>query len=429
MRDPAAASLTILHVSPYYLPTIGGAEVQMQALSERLAARGHRVTVVTQREVGPTHPRDATRRLAPRDTVNGVDVIRLPVRPWLESLLDRCVRLPGTWRALARALGESRLRGLAGGPFLPEAFSLARRSRADVVMFSNYYYAGMVYPFLRPSATRSYRFVGLPLLHLQEAWSHERVTADLLLRSDALCVNTAYEGRFVAELGVPADRIEVCGAGVDPAAFAGRDGARLRAAHGIGSEPVVGYVGRLSVKKGVATLLRAMQLVWQIVPSARLVLAGQRYSRGSELDRPVQAALDALDPAERARVVVLEDFPNADKASVYDAMDVFAMPSIAESFGIAFAEAWMCDKPVIGARIGAVECVIDHGADGLLVTPGDVRATADAIAALLADPDRRRRLGRAGRAKAESQFTWDHLTDVTERLYRRVATAPAMALR
>ena len=422
---PAAApSLTIVHVCPYYWPSVGGAETQMQALSEHLAARGHRVTVVTQRRVSPTHPDGAGHGLPARDTINGVSVVRLPARPWLESLVARGARLPGIWRALVRLLGEARLRGLVGGPLVPETFWLARRVRADVIAFSNYYYAGMVYPFLRPRAKRRYRVVGMPLLHIEQAWSHEPVTADLLMRSDALCVNTAYERGYIAALGVPSDRIEVCGAGVEPAAFADRDGARMRAVHGLGDAPVVGYIGRLSVEKGVLTLLGAMRLVWRSTPSARLVLAGQRYPVGSAMDRPIQAALDDLTPAERAQVVLVEDFPDADKASLYDALDVFAMPSIAESFGIAYAEAWMCGKPVIGGRIGAVECVIDDGADGLLVPPEDPRATAEAIAALLSDPDRRRRMGEAGRAKTESRFTWERIADITERLYRRIAAAP-----
>ena len=86
-------------------------------------------------------------------------------------------------------------------------------------------------------------------------------------------------------------------------------------------------------------------------------------------DRVVQASLDSLSPTERSRVTVVEGFAEADKASIFDACDVFALPSIAESSGIVYLEAWLCAKPVIGARIGAVQCVIEDGRDGLLVDP------------------------------------------------------------
>jgi glycosyltransferase involved in cell wall biosynthesis len=80
--------------------------------------------------------------------------------------------------------------------------------------------------------------------------------------------------------------------------------------------------------------------------------------------------------------------------------------------------AWLCGRPVIGARIPAIECVIDHGVDGLLVAPRSVPALADALVELLADPRRRDAMGAAGRAKALARFTWDRVTDRVEAVYR-----------
>ena len=126
-------------------------------------------------------------------------------------------------------------------------------------------------------------------------------------------------------------------------------------------------------------------------------------------------------------MIRIESFSDGEKPSLFDALDVFAMPSTSESFGIAFLEAWACPKPVVAARIGAVECVVDHGVDGLLVPPADPSATADAILALLASPDLARRQGAAGRLKTESRFTWDRLTDVVETVYLDLVGQPAVA--
>ena len=107
-----------------------------------------------------------------------------------------------------------------------------------------------------------------------------------------------------------------------------------------------------------------------------------------------------------------------EKSSLFDALDVFAMPSRAESFGIAYLEAWLRSKPVIGARLGSTECIIDHGTDGELVALDDADELATCILRLLGDRERRLRLGSAGYGKTIARFTWDKVTDAVERLYR-----------
>ncbi len=411
--------LRLVHVSPFYWPAVGGAEAQIQALSERLAARGHHVTVITQKQMGLTGPVAAG--LPTNETINGVHVIRLSEWRWPGALLDVLLRPRGSWRLLSSLVGDERLRAFMEAAPMPHAWWHALRLRPDAVGYVNYTFRSMAAAFLTTARWRACPFVGLPLLHTVDPWTRTAATRDLLLRSSALLANTDHERNFVEALGIPAGRVQVLGNGVDPETFARRSGARVRAAHGIGDAPVVGYVGRLAPNKGVVTLIEAMQIVWRSVPDARLLLAGRDFPAGSPQHRAVEAALGALAPAERGRVIRLAGFPAEDKASIFDAFDVFAMPSTAESFGIAFLEAWICERPVVGARIGAIECVIDHGADGLLAAPGDAKDTANALLTLLGDPERRRRYGATGRAKVEARFTWDRVTDVIERLYADLA--------
>ena len=91
---------------------------------------------------------------------------------------------------------------------------------------------------------------------------------------------------------------------------------------------------------------------------------------------------------------------------------------MAESFGIAYLEAWACQKPVIGSRIGSTECVIEDGVDGALVTPEDPHDLARSIVRLLSDRDTRERMGRAGHAKTVARFTWDKVADKVEQIYQ-----------
>ncbi len=97
-----------------------------------------------------------------------------------------------------------------------------------------------------------------------------------------------------------------------------------------------------------------------------------------------------------------EDVPD-----FYDALDVFAMPSRTDSFGIVYLEAWANGKPVVAASAGGVPEVVTHGETGLLVSFGDVAALADSVARVVDDAGFARRLGDAGRALVRTGYTWD----------------------
>ena len=135
--------------------------------------------------------------------------------------------------------------------------------------------------------------------------------------------------------------------------------------------------------------------------------------------------IDRLSEYQKERIVRIDEFDEADKGSIFDAFDVLALPSKEESFGIAYLEAWLCSKPVIGARIGSTQCVIDEGIDGLLVEPNDAEDIARAIIELLSNSDMREKLGRNGHNKAISQYTWDKVVDKVEGLYLGLAATKA----
>ena len=120
---------------------------------------------------------------------------------------------------------------------------------------------------------------------------------------------------------------------------------------------------------------------------------------------------------------MLESPDDRDKCSFFDAVDVYAMPSLAESFGIAYLEAWLCRKPVVGAAAGSTPYVIRHGVDGLLVDPGDTAGLARVLAGLLADPAGRARMGQAGYERTMAERTWDRVTDTVEALYADLTEA------
>jgi len=177
-------------------------------------------------------------------------------------------------------------------------------------------------------------------------------------------------------------------------------------------------VGRLSYFKGFDVLLRALAQV----PDAGLVLVGDGECR-DELHR----LAGELGVAARVRFAGRVDQDEAGEAmlaATCATADMFCLPSTerAESFGLVLLEAMRTSLPVVASAIpgSGVGHVLDGGAAGLLVPPGDVANLAAAIRRLAADAPLRRRLGDAGHQRWRKEFTLDASAEKTLALYRRV---------
>jgi glycosyltransferase involved in cell wall biosynthesis len=160
-----------------------------------------------------------------------------------------------------------------------------------------------------------------------------------------------------------------------------------------------------------------MRQVWTEIPEAILLMAGPSAHR----DKPTRQAIEGLRPEERDRLRLVDDFPDSESASIFSACDLLALPSVEESFGLVFLEAWLCGRPVIGARIPSTECVIDVGRDGMIVNPMDPASLAEAVLQLLRHPEQRKAMGEEGRRKVLARYTRDRMTDRWEALLESVA--------
>ena len=176
------------------------------------------------------------------------------------------------------------------------------------------------------------------------------------------------------------------------------NGVRIPAAVGTPAEPPeVLYAGRLSPEKNIDTLLEA-------VGDLNLVVAGD-----GPLRERVPNALGAVPHAEVERLL--------ERASVLVA------PCEREGFGLAAAEAMAFGRPVVAAAGGALLDLVTDGETGLLVPPRDAPALRAAVERLLADPELRERLGRAGREAARERFGWEGVIERMLEVYRRALDA------
>jgi len=253
------------------------------------------------------------------------------------------------------------------------------------------------------------------LLHLTE-----RIACACAHR--VVCVSPSLRQRAV-ELGLVALAKTIVLAsgssnGVDPASFMVTPEKLARAAEirrELGVEPccaVIGYVGRFTRDKGILELLEAFRFVQQRCANAVLLLVGS-YEDADAVPAEVRRALQN-DPSVRH-----VDF-TSDIAPYYMVMDVFVLPSHREGFPNTVLEAQAAERPVVTTRAtGAIDSICDD-VTGLTVPVCDVAALADALLALLFDPDLARRMGQAGRERVLNQFRQQMIWEELAALYREM---------
>ena len=106
-------------------------------------------------------------------------------------------------------------------------------------------------------------------------------------------------------------------------------------------------------------------------------------------------------------------------AAVVGSAEIACVPSLYEGFSLPTVEAMACETPLVVSRAGAIpEVVGEDGQCAVLVTPGDVGELEAALAALLDDPERRTRMGQAGRQRALAEFSWRAVAEATAAAYQ-----------
>lgn len=196
------------------------------------------------------------------------------------------------------------------------------------------------------------------------------------------------------------------------------------------ARPSVVFVGRLTRQKGLPYLLRAAR---RLPADVQVVLCAGAPDT-PVIAAEVQGLVTGLQ-AERDGVIWVERMlPRGELRQVLSAATAFACPSVYEPLGIVNLEAMACEAPVVGTATGGIPEVVEDGVTGRLVpidqvndgtgTPRDEAAfvadLADALTEVVADPARARRMGRAGRERAERHFSWEAVAEQTLQVYRSV---------
>jgi phosphatidylinositol alpha-1,6-mannosyltransferase len=215
----------------------------------------------------------------------------------------------------------------------------------------------------------------------------------------------------LGELGVSLseDRVRVVPLGTDPEFFRpGVDPSGVREKYDLEPGRWLLSVTRLVPYKGVDTVLQALATLGAEFADLRYAVVGS----GEGLTE-LKALARKLGVAQRVRF--LTDVPDADLPALYNLAAAYVGLSRqagldVEGFGISFAEASACGKPVVAARSGGIPDVVADGETGILVDAERPEEVVEALRRVLRDDKLAARLGREGRARVERFQNWDRVT-------------------
>jgi len=389
-----------------YPPALGGAEAYIARLSGYLVAQGDSVTVWTTTalelqdlwnkpcEPGALATGDSIPPVADAPGSPGLRVLKyrpnsFPLRRYILKALSLIPYRP--WQAAFQPVN----------PICPHMWKDANNydGPLDAVHATAFPYAFPILCAHRLAKRRKVPFLLTPFLHFGDPMNPKDRTRKqytrphlkwLLNEADTVFVQTPSEREAVIGLGVRADRVVLQGLGVDASECTSRLAATQRGAI---QELIIGHLANMSVEKGTVDLLRAVDGL-----NVQVVLAG------AEMPNFVKFWQGYANKDCVTRLGVLT---GDQKRDFFAGIDIFALPSRTDSFGLVLLEAWANGKPVVAYRAGGPADLVRHGVDGLLAKCGDVDDLRKQLQLLIDDPELRTRMGEAGRERVAKEFQWE----------------------
>jgi phosphatidyl-myo-inositol dimannoside synthase len=214
-----------------------------------------------------------------------------------------------------------------------------------------------------------------------------------------------YERQQQISFGVPAEKLHVIGIAPDlpHVAYANN----FRKTYGLVDNPIILFIGRMEAYKGVKAILKATHQVWQSIPEANFIFIGP----GSEESQ------EWFDKADN-RIHYFGKVDHQEKADALAASDIFCMPSLFESFGGVYVEAWSYGKPVIGGIAPAIRELIEGNDVGLCVDH-EPSSISEAIITLLQNPELSQYFGNRGKELVNRKYSVKSVTRFRESLYEQ----------
>lgn len=308
-----------------------------------------------------------------------------------------------------------------------KALQIHKKNPVDVITAQEPFLTGLAGVWLKKKIRRPLDVQNHSSFIGNKAWLNEKPLQNRLLlqlakyvlpRADCYrVVNHGQKAAYQQELGLAADRIDVCYVPTDLTKFTlpipPEEIADLKKSLGLGDEPLALWVGRPVLVKRIDLLLEAFAQVHQILPTAKLLLVGD-FSGTPEYQAQVQ------NSSLRDAVIFVGAVPYDRLPAYYALADVFVLSSIYEGFGRVIVEAMAAGKPVISTDNEGSRELITPGKTGLM-TPFDAGALAEGILSLLNNRDLARQMGVNARQEMIERFDPSRQIDELVEHWRRCA--------
>jgi len=397
-------------VMPFYLPVdLSGSGRVGQWLAEGLVKKGFDCTVFTSDCVttkGWYLP--FGKRLSRKpERIGGVRIYRLACRWWYSLFCLAVARflfvLPEKWLEKARF-------GLSG-PNLAGLMGKIKKGRFDVVWVMPFpvYLNFLVVKAVREMKKRP-KLVMTPFFHESLGDYRNKLLGHLLKEADMVQVMTKAEGRILRRLfGLKSDQLVVGGMpfpveNLREVEEMADEVVGFKRKHDLLDKKLILFAGNKIKEKGLGVLTEAVGELYGQEDSYRLLVMGKDTAWWKKFKRGWESKGFLLDLGYREE---------KEKEVVFAAADVFCMPSECESLGIVYLEAWQKKKPVIGARISAVEELMRSAGGGELVRFGDKKGLKKVIRKLVGDDSLAESMGESGyrfvRGKLDTFKVWDQV--------------------
>lgn len=398
-----------------YFPARGGAEGLMQHVSEKLAAKGHDITVLATNAFSTEDyflPGKG-KNLLPvgREEINGVSVERV-------SFSRRGAFLLNFVRAIASRVpipyGNS-IREKAWGPRSQTYYrNILNFDSPDLIVACPLPTLNIHYAW-KAARRKNLPLIIVPCFHTEDKMTfHNPKYYKMLKDAAAVITLTEWEKDFLhSECGIPKENLFSFGVGIEKSdSLTSID---IRQKYNITEKEIVLFLGQHAIHKGILDLIKAMKRVWEEKPDVALVLAGNPTAHTAKIEEEIFKL-----GKSKNKVYLIKGFPEAEKKALLQAADIFVSVSPFESFGIVFLEAWQEKLSVIGCCRGGSSKIIDNFKDGLLVHDKNFMEMAGAILELLNNPFQRKEMGEFGFNKTIHNYSWDKIISQWESLYHDV---------
>lgn len=380
--------MNILFVSSNFPPEEGGIAIFNCNICKQLSGRGHKVLTLV----------DGFKESNDFDKQQSFDILRFNGR----------IR-PTSLKAIYKIL------------------SLVLKNRIEVIFFGHF---GSTHWLGGVLAKKILKVPYVILVHGTEfnsyfdrfTWADHWASKIVLRNASRIIANSRATKKLVEDHGYSSKKIRIVHPGTDPVKFKVRDKQMdLMEKFGLKDKKILLTVSRLVAKKNHENVLKALPLVIQKIPNFIYLIIG----KGEE---EVRLKKLAKDLGLEKYVQFVGYVEPKDVAVYYNICDIFVMPSKTvdidyESFGIVYAEANACGKPVIGGKSGGVEDAVIDGVTGLLVNPDNVEEISQALLCLLTDQEHARELGENGRRRVKEELNWASVGRKIEEILQETVTA------